>query len=217
MTVNLIHTTISNDDVAEGRAERDWQAITAITGVGGVAGLLPLAETTVDAIARLVEAAVLSNGQVVTSCPRDASDEWSHESHVSSFGPSLLREETLRQLRALLEQDENGTKAVALLDLIVERGLQIRFSGQDHCFSRMVAVNWPADDVEINRTQSNMARMFRVLGLGDTERENSSETIPLEVFEKAVNDNGLYTDMPDRLEAFIACARRQGSTHVYWA
>ena len=218
MSVNLIHTTVSNDETGmDNRTMQNWQAITAITGEGNIAGLLPIADATIDAIARLVEGAVLSNGEVVDAYPRDEEDEYSQGSYIPAFGPSLLGEDTFRQVRTLLEQDENGAKAVALFDLIVERGLQVRFSGKDHCFSRMVGVNWPADDVEVNRCKGNMIRMFQDLGLGHTEREYSSATISLEVFEKAVNDNGIYTDVPERLKAFVACAKRNGSTHVYWA
>jgi hypothetical protein len=218
MSVNLIHTVLNdNDEAGESTSERIWKAITAITGDEGTAGLLPLEEATVDQIATLLEGAYLTNGQNVRSYPRDGEEEWSQGSFVYCFGPSLLGEDSFRQVRTLLEQDPNGAKAVALFDLVTELGIQISLNGKDHYIPRMTVTNWPADDVEINRTESNMARMFQVLGLGDTEREHCSSSIPFEVFEKAVNDNGIYTDIPDQLEAFIACAKRNGSTHVYWA
>lgn len=215
MSVNLIHTIVTDSNEDNTRAARDWAAITAITGSND--GLVAVSDATIDAIARLVEDVALSNGQTVTAYPRDAEDEWGYQSYVPAFGISLLDAGTLAQVRGLLEQDENAEKALALFDLIVERGLQMRFNGTDHCFSRIVAVNWPADEVEINRSSGNMSRMFQTLGLGDTEREHGSEMIALPVFADAVENRAMYTDMPDRLEAFLACAKRNGATHVYWA
>jgi len=217
MSVNLLHTIVTDSNEDNTRAERDWAAITAITGTGDVAGLLPVADATIDAIAHLVEDVALSNGETVTAYPREAEDEWGYQSYVPAFGLSLLDAGTLAQVRGLLEQDEGAEKALTLFDLIVERRLEVRFNGTDHCFARMVAVNWPADEVEINRCSGNMSRMFQTLGLGNTEREHGSELIALPVFAAAVEARGIYTDMPERLEAFVACAQRQGSTHVYWA
>ena len=56
-----------------------------------------------------------------------------------------------------------------------------------------------------------MAALLVVLGL------RATGDVPLDVFEKAVNDNAVGTGMSERLGTFIACAKRRGSTHVYWA
>ena len=95
--------------------------------------------------------------------------------------------------------------------------MRVSFTGKKAGRAQMQAVNWPADMVEINRTSFNMATMFRTLGLGDTDRDTNSELVALPVFKKAVEVRGIYTDMPERLQAFIACAERNRATHVYWA
>lgn len=218
MSVSLIHAAISNDEtVIVTETSRNWTDIKAITSDDGFAGVLPISDVTIYTIALLLEDARLANGETVSSYPKDVEDQYSPSTFVAGFGPSMLGESTFRQVRTLLEADQNGDKAVALFDLITERGLQVSFNGKDHCFARMTAVNWRADEIEINRCKSSMVAIFEVLGLGHTKQDQCSDDIPLEVFEKAVNDNGAYTDMQERLQAFVDCAKRNGSTHVYWA
>lgn len=208
MTVNLMISDNNQD-----RAANDWSAINAVANNGHVF----LANETVDEIATLLESATLSNGELLSSYPADGSG---YESYVSSFGPGLLDETTMQALRRVLSADANGAQAIAMLDLIVERGLQITLNGDTHHFkAHLKAVNWPADDVEINRTTTNMIRMFRDLGLDAYNQgaDGMSKEVPFDAFMQAVNDNGNATDMPDRLRAFVTMGQRRGAQAVYWA
>lgn len=208
MSMNLMFSSKN----AENRAERDWAAINTLADVDGIVWI---ENSTADACARLLDGAHLSNGERV--CAYDHSDDEFYESLVCSFGPSLLDEQTREALRELLETDRTGgAKAAAMLDLIVELGLQIRISGKDHVGARLVGVNGAADEVEINRSSGNMYAMLRQLGVTFDPDEEFGETT-FEVFEKAVNDNGRNTDISDRLLAFVECARRAGADEVYWA
>lgn len=215
MSVNLLHTVINDNENGETIFSQNWSAVTEITGDGNYAGLLELADETVTEIARLL-GNEQSNGEPILTYIGSSEEEWLEASYVGEFAPSMLGEEAFRNVRTVLESDANGVKAVALFDLITSLEIQVGFTGKDHCFARMRVTNSPADDVDINRGVGSMANMFEALGLGYTEKDECSDDIPLEVFEKAVNDNGHLTDMPQRLKAFVASAKRQGSTHVYW-
>ncbi|MAM84366.1 MAG: hypothetical protein CL472_06800 [Acidobacteria bacterium] len=208
MSMNLM---FSNNE-AESRAERDWKAINTVAEIDGIVWI---EDSTADACARLLNGATLSNGERV--CAFDNSDEEFEESLVCSFGPSLLDEQTREALRELLETDRTGgNKAAAMLDLIVELGLQVYVSGKDLVGARLVGVNSAADKVEINRCDNNMYAMLRQLGVTFDPTEEFGE-VAFPIFEKAVNDNADFTDMPERLRAFIECARRNGASEVYWA
>ena len=211
MTVNLIHTIDAATAGAEDRATRDWTSIKAISEDGFVF----IDEDTVNKIAALVDGQTLSNGEHVSAYAYE--EDEAHAAYVSAFGPSLLPTQVQDQIRDRLAAGDKGKEAARLFDLVISLGLQISLQGKEFCPPYIKAVNWIADEVEINRTSSNMARMFTSLGLGGWNEENSSLNVPLDIFAKAVNDNGHQTEMPERLEAFIACARRNNSTHVYWA
>lgn len=211
MTVNLIHTIDSAIAGTEDRATRDWTAIKAISEDGFVF----IDEDTVDKIAMLVDSQRLTNGEFVAAYAYEEND--GHASYVSAFGPSLLPTQVQDQIRDRLAAGNNGKEAARLFDLVIRLGLQISFQGKEFTAPYIKAVNWIADEVEINRTASNMARMFTNLGLGGWNEDNASLNVPLDIFAKAVNDNGHQTEMPERLQAFIECARRNNSTHVYWA
>jgi len=217
MSVNLLHTVIAENENGETNFSQNWSAVTEITGKGGYEGLLELADETITEIARLLESEQQSNGKPIFTYIGTAEEEWLEASYVGEFAPSMLGEEAFRAVRTILEADANGIKAVALFDLIARLEILVGFNGKDHCFARMRVTNAQADDVDVNRCVGNMAYMFKALGLGHTEKDECSDIIPLEVFEKAVNDNGHLTDMPQRLKEFVACAKRSGSTHVYWA
>lgn len=215
MTVNLIHTAIVTEEAeGESLSNRNWAKINQVSEDGNVF----LADETVNAVAILLDGVHLTNGEKISSFPcDDPEDEFSMKAFVYSFGPALLGEDTLRQVRTTLEQDANGEQAVALFDLIVELGLQINLSGKDFIDAHMHAVNWPADTVEINTTESSMSQMFAMLGLEGYNQDAHSDNVPLDIFEKAVNDNAVMMNMAGRLQTFVACAKRNGSTHVYWA
>ena len=210
MSMNLIHT----NDAATDNAAPNWAAIMAVAGEHGT---VYISEAIVDAVAGLLEDAVLSNGELVQSYPSDG-EEFSMASFVSSFGPGLLGENAYREVRTLLETDENGAAAVELLDTVVELGLQISLSGKEfpNAHAHIKAVNWPADDVDINRCSGNMYQMLRDLGIKvDTQAESGE--VDFSTFVQAVNDNAERTDMGPRLKAFVACAQRNNATRVYWA
>lgn len=213
MSVSLISTQILEDGSTSGKAKNDWARVTAVAAEGR----LDLSDATVIEIARILEGTTLSNGETVFAYVCDEDEEYSQGSYVGSFGPALLGEDTFRTVRTALEGLDNGEQAVALFDLVTELGLRLIFAPTDFTPANMQVENWPADTVEINRTCSNMVQMFGDLGLDRFNRDTCSENIPLDLFEKAVNDNGVSTGMADRLDAFVACAKRNGSTHVYWA
>ena len=213
MSVNLISTQLLEDGSICDKAKNDWARVTAVAAEGRI----NLSDATVTEIARILDGAVLENGETVFAYVCDEDEEYSQGSYVGSFGPSLLGEDTFRTVRTVLEGLENGEQAVALFDLVAELNLRLIFAPTDFTPANMGVENWPADTIEINRTQSSMERMFQDLGLGQFNGETASGNIPLDLFERAVNDNGVATDMTARLSAFIACARRNGSTHVYWA
>ena len=208
MSMNLMFSS-KNDDA---RFERDW---TAIKEIADVDGIVWIENSTADALARLLDGAALSNGERV--CAFDHSDDDFYESMVCEFGPTLLDEQTREAFRELLETDRTGgAKAAALFDLVCERGLQIRASGKDHVGARVVAVNSAADEVEINRSSGSMYAMLRDLDILFNPEAEVGETT-FEIFAKAVNDNADRTDIPERLRAFVECARRNDANEVYWA
>ena len=214
MSVNLMHTRASTAEAAtESKSAQDWARIREIAANEG---MLELSEETVNKVAQLLEGVTLTNGERVSSYPSDGG-EFDQGSYVAGFGPALLGEDTFRAVRTALEEDENGESAVALFDLIVELGLQVLLSGAEFTDAHIKAVNWPADDVEVKTTQTRMEILFEALGLDSYNQEHHSDDVPLDIFEKAVNDNSVGTGISERLDTFIACAKRRGSTHVYWA
>lgn len=213
MSVSLISTQILEDGTTGDKASRNWSQITAIAAEGR----LELTDSTVTEIARILDGVRLTNGETVFAYVCDEDEEYSQGSYVGSFGPSLLGEDSFRTVRTVLEGLDNSDDAVALFDLVAELGLRIIFAPTDFTPANMHVENWPADTVEINCGEYAMTRLFAALGLGRFNGESASEDIPLDLFEQAVNDNRSMTNVADRLDAFIACAKRNGSTHVYWA
>lgn len=222
MTMNLIHTNRNVDRAV--RAKTDWAALTAISATDASSLYPAEGYVTVDAqaivhIAALLDGKSLTNGQTVTtydfSFDREGGDRY-FEAHVNAFGPSLLPADRLEAVRTLLSATPI---AVAMLDEIVARGLQVSLSTESYSgqiMPHIKCVNWPADEVEINRSGGNMVAMLRDLGL--RVRMDGPSEVPFEDFARAVNDNAARTDYPgDRLRAFVACGRRQGATHVHWA
>lgn len=227
MTMNLISTNRNIDQ--EGRAKADWTALTAISAADSQSpypseGYVRVDAETVVAIAALLEGAVLQNGETVTTYDFSGEEDGSlfMEAHVEGFGPGLLDEGTMASLRTILAPFPH---AIAMLDEVVTRGLQCRLSTEtltDLPIPHLKAVNWPADEVEINRSASGMISMLRGLGLGEhcksDESGDASGEIDFETFAKAVETNGASATYPQaRLQAFVACARRQSATHVHWA
>jgi len=213
MTVNLIHTTLAADGTQMNtRAARDWASISAIAPNHG---MIFIDEDTVNRIAMLLDGQELSNGETVKAYAYE--DDEPYAALVCSFGPALLPVQVQDYVRDRLAASENGKGAARLFDEVIRLGLQISLQGKEHCDAHIKAVNWVADDVEINRCKSNMIDMYGALGLGSFVKEGLGFDCPLEVFEKAVNDNAGFTGMGERLQKFVACAKRAGSTHVYFA
>lgn len=208
MSVNLIFT---NESANDNQGESNWGKITAIAPEHG---MVFIGEETVTEIAKLLDDAVLSNGEKVEAYAME-----DYPALVCAHGPALLGEDSFRQIRTLLEEGENGQQAVALFDLVVELGLQISLSGKEFCDAHIKAINWAGDDIKVNRAEYRMMDMFERLGLGSVNNpeDHASDLVPIEQFIQAVNDNGFRTDMPERLQAFADCAQRNKATHVYWA
>lgn len=216
MTVNLIAATLNSDGTRASAQDEinaaNWKAITAIAPQHG---MIFIDDATVTAIAALLSDQPLSNGQEVSAYPVGEYD--CVASLVCAFGPSLLPADVQDAVRDLLIAGTNGQQAADLFNEIIRLELQISLSGTEFCDAHIKGVNWIADEVEINRTASNMARMFTVLGLGAYNKRESSSSIPLGEFEAAINDNGHLTDMPMQLRTFADCAIRNRATHIYWA
>lgn len=225
MSLNLIATNRNVDNA--GKATSDWSAIKAVSAADAASpypseGYVAVSVDAIVVIAALLDGAVLTNGERVTTYDfsgEDADGVMRFEAHVNAFGPSLLQP---RQLEALRRHLAPFPHAVAMLDLTIERDLQISLSTTDlmqRPQPHLKGVNWVADEVEINRCASNMLAMLRDLGLGEHIR--SGETIgevPFEDFARAVSANGHAVDYDARrLQRFVACGRRQGATHVHWA
>ena len=215
----------------QGAAPRDasttWTAITAVSKADPASPFPNEGYVTVDAdaivrIAALLDGAVLANGETVTThdFSRDADEDGPAvvDAHVSSFGPSLLAPDALAALRAELAPYEHASR---MLDVVIAHGLQIALSSTDMLNRDMPylkGVNWIADEVEIGRSQGGMYRMLDALGIprAPYDQQSVGET-PFRTFADAVETRGDLTDMPDRLQAFVACARRQDAATVYWA
>jgi len=226
MSMNLISTNRAADN--DGRAKADWAAITAVSAADAASpypteGYVSVSPEAVVAIAALLDGAPLSNGQTVTTYDFSSSDgEFgkAFDAHVNAFGPSLLDEVRMAALRAILAPFPS---AIAMLDVVVERGLQVSLSTDDLAGRpnpHLKAVNWVADEVEIRLSGGWMKQMLSDIGIPVDALSGDEGTgeVDFETFAKAVNDNHLDTDYPsDRLQAFVACARRQSATHVYWA
>ena len=215
MSVNLMSTVLdANGKQNHDKASADWARVLQVSQKAH--SNVALSDETVTKVASLIEGTRLSNGEKVFTYVCEGG-EYSQGSFVASFGPNLLGEDTFRAVRTALEEDDNGEQAVAMFDLITEIGIRTGFSGKDYYDAHMSVENWPADTVEINTTEGHMSMIFITLGLDGYNEENHSEHVPLEIFEKAVNDNDIVTDMTERLQSFVQCAKRRGSTHVYWA
>lgn len=217
MTVSLMFRNAAADTAD--RTADNWTAIK--TAAGHEHGYVFLAEETVQRVGRIVGDAVLANGETVSAyecSEEDADSEYYQGAYIPAFGPSLLSVELQDRVRDVLAQDENGKAAVALFNTVLGLGLQIGLQGKECIDAHMKGVNWIADEIEINRTASNMLRMMDDLGLGHTTAEDrESGEVELDHFVAAVAANGFYTGLEARLQAFIECAQRNGATHVYWA
>lgn len=204
MSMNLMLELADPADAAE-----DWAAIRAVSQDGFVW----LDEDTVTAVAKLLDGAVLANNESVFCYV--AEDDDPNRSYVSPFGPSLLRPDMLARLRALLSVKP---AAITLLDVVIERRLQITLQGKEDCDAHIKGVNWNSDDIEINRCSSTLLDMLETLVVPAGESEVGGQ-VEFETFARAVNDNGRFCGLRTdrRLQDFIACGRRNGAVAVRWA
>lgn len=203
MSMNLM---IRNANDNRDSAAAHWAAITSVAKDGYV--FIP--NDVVNSIAKMLDGVVLSNGEPVSSYAYD--DEF-YAPFVSAFGPSLLPQDALEKLYDLLAEHQD---AVALLTLVIERGLQIGLSGKEHHHEAFIkGVNWPAEEIEINRASGNMRLMLRDMGLEEYfDAEGDCGECPLEAFKKGIP----YArhGWEERLQKFVAWAERSKATHIYW-
>lgn len=206
-------TLLFSNDTAPDTAKATWEQITSIADQHG---LIEIENDTVSSIARLLDGVSLSNGELVSAYPNDEDDHY--EAVVFAFGPSLLSTYLQDAIRTRLAAGKNGKQAAQLFDLLIRLEICVSFTGKDHCFARMTAVNRAADLVDINRTHGNMSHMLSVLGIDYArDPESSCGETDFETFRKAVAANGHLVDCEHRLNAFVACAARHQATTVYWA
>ncbi len=200
MSTTLYHTSASKPDAAA-----LWSKVTAIAKEG----VVPLSDTTVYKAASLLHSAALANGQRVTAYA------WKDDfSFVSAFGPALLEEATLTQLRHILSSD--GETAASMLDIIVELGIQIELVDDEDQPPHLKAVNWAADDVDFRLANGQFDALLTVLGI-QQERNTEVGKVDLATFEAAVAENGHDTGHSGKLKAFIECAKRHNASTIYWA
>lgn len=204
MSVNLIHT---NNDSSNNVQASNWATLTAISPDA----LVELEGETVTKVAKLINGARLINGVIAEAYPLEADDCMT--SYVPEFGPTMLAEDLRNQVRKTILADKNGEIAVRLFDEVTNLGLKVRLAGKEFIAAHIVAVNWEADDVQINRCEGNMIHMMSQLGFN----AEAGEEIAIDDFADAVEKNGFLTDKHSQLEAFLACAKRNNATHVYWA
>lgn len=198
MSMNLMIQTETARDTAA-----SWAVFTSIAADG----LAFIDDATVYAVAKLLDGVTLTNGEPVTAYPWDDG----YPSYVASFGPSLLPEDVLAQMYDILA---DKPAAHAMLTAAVELGLQVSLNGKEHCEAYLKGVNWPADEVKINRSSGNMLNMLDTLGI---ESHPEGGEVDFAQFEEAVARFGWATDMNERLLRFIAYGRRNNATKVYWA
>lgn len=204
MSMNLMIQTANPVD-----ASVEWAAITAIAPEG----LVMIEDKAVTLLAQLLDGTKLANGEIVTGYAMEEDDCMS--SLVSAFGPCLLPADKIDAIRVILA---DVPKAIEILDLTIERKLQISFNGSEsHLGAHVKGVNWAADEVEINRSGGSMLNMLEDLGIPVVRGTDMGE-VAFDVFAKAVNDNEVLSErVLDRLEQFVACGRRNGAVKVYWA
>jgi len=188
----------------------NWAAVKHI----GQDGLVWLDDATVTKAATLLDGAALANGQSVFTYVAEDGDP--NGSYVGSFGPTLLDGEKLAKLRALLAPTPAAT---ALLDAVLERGLQMVLSGTDVCDAHVKAVNTAADEVEFNMANHDLVHFLQSLGVpARIEDGEVGGEIGFPEFARAIRDNrrnlGGYAE---RMDAFLACARRNDAAMVHWA
>lgn len=216
MTMNLIATNRN----APNTARDNWAALVAISAADAASpypteGYVFVSPDAIVRLAAVLDDTALTNGEFVTSYNFSDEEDGHIEAHVNAFGPSLLPQEQMAKVREILAP---FPQALAMIDEVVARRLQVSFSTDVGGSSKphLKAVNWNADEVEINRCEGNMIAMLRDLGLS-IAKTGAGET-DFDTFAAAVNDNAALTDYPaSRLRDFVACGRRQGATHVYWA
>lgn len=200
MSMNLMIQTETARDTAA-----SWAAFTAIAADG----LAFIDDATVYAVAKLLDGVTLTNGEPVTAYAWDDG----YPSYVASFGPCLLPDDILAQMYDILA---DKPAAHAMLTAAVELGLQVSLNGKEHCEAYLKGVNWPADEVEINRTSGNMFNMLDLLGIEFDPKAESGQ-VTFSQFEEAVARFGWATDMNERLVRFVAYGKRNSATSVYWA
>jgi hypothetical protein len=204
MSMNLMFTPKTPIDHSG-----NWAALKQI----GEQGLVWLDDATVTKVATLLDGASLANGQSVFTYAAEEGDP--QGSYVGSFGPSLLDEEKLAKLRALLAPTAAAT---ALLEAVLERGVQMVLSGTDMCGAHVKPVNTAADVVEFNVANTGLVYLLQSLGVpAKPEDGQTGGEIGFPEFERAIQDNrrnlGGYAV---RMDAFLACARRNDAALVHW-
>jgi hypothetical protein len=204
MSMNLMFTPATPIDHAA-----NWAAIRTVSEQGFVW----LDDATVTKIATLLDGVVLANGQTIFTYAAEEGEPMG--SYVSSFGPTLLDEEKLAKLRALLAPKP---AAIALLDAVAERGLQISLCGTDMCDAHVKGVNAAADIVEFNVSGTGLVPLLQSLGVPAKDEDSQvGGQIGFAEFDKAIQENrrnlGGYAE---RMDAFLDCARRNGAAVAHW-
>lgn len=209
MSQNLL---FRNENAASDLSATNWTAIKAVSNDDG---MVFISDDTVASIARLLENVELANGQTVTTFH---DEEDMYPAYVEAFGPALLPTLLQDQVRDRLAAGENGTQAVRLFNEVIRLGLQIGLSGKEFCAAHIKGVNWVGDEVTLNLSSGSMASLVKDdLSIEVELDENGSGEVTLAAFAEAVNDNGIFSRFKPRLDQFVACAQRNGATHVYWA
>lgn len=174
-------------------------------------GVVPIDVDAAIDIARLLQDAKLSNGDIVIAAVYDDDQA----AYVSSFGPSLLPVYLQDRIRERLANGEFSKQAVRLFNLCLRLELRMSVNGLDASSACISIYASEADRVDISRSSHWMFEMLDQLGISN-DREARTGEVDFETFRQSVDAHSWKVDIMDELEAFVACGLRHGATKVTW-
>lgn len=212
MSMSLLINTAASD-----LPNTDWKALQTAAGIAdnlqyANEAIVVIDEDTADQIANLVKGVTLSNQEQINS---HSGEDSCCPSWVEEFAPSLLPTQIQDQIRDRLATTTNGKYAVRLLNEVLRLKLKISFSGKEFIDAHIKAHRTSFDAVEINRSNSGMLNMMTMLGFSSAEL--AAREVSFDTFSAALAQTGHLTDMPERLNQFVAFAKAQKAQSIYWA
>jgi hypothetical protein len=183
--------------------------IDAITGEG-IEYWTEITREQASAIATIVEAAGVA---FVHNDPE-------YDVFVESFGLSLLSEEQIASIRAIVP----AADAQALIDQILRHDIQLYITealglgAGRYMMSRTCS---PARDVDMNLAGGNFTALWNELGFQPKTDDETCGELSLDTVEQALDahasDFGAIGKYGPRLREVIAYGRQVGAAQLYWA